>query len=89
METRLEARDLINAQIALVPESDRWSAVLWGTNITDEEYIAGIQNNATLYSCRAARAVRATSQVQLLTMFSRWGIHKPCAGIPRQTHRSP
>ncbi len=48
MET-LEARDLINAQIALVPESDRWSAVLWGTNITDEEYIAGIQNNATLY----------------------------------------
>ena len=23
--------------------------MLWGTNITDEEYIAGIQNNATLY----------------------------------------
>jgi iron complex outermembrane receptor protein len=45
----LEARDLVNAQIMLVPESNRWSAVLWGTNITDEEYISGIQNNATLY----------------------------------------
>jgi iron complex outermembrane receptor protein len=45
----LEERDLINAQIQLVPESGRWSAVLWGTNITDEHYISGIQNNATLY----------------------------------------
>ena len=45
----LEERDLINAQITLVPDSDRWSAVLWGTNITDEHYISGIQNNATLY----------------------------------------
>jgi iron complex outermembrane receptor protein len=48
MET-LEARDLVNAQITLVPESNRWEAVLWGTNITDEQYVSGIQNNATLY----------------------------------------
>ena len=48
MET-LPARDLINAQIALEPDSGKWSAVLWSTNLTDEEYIAGIQNNATLY----------------------------------------
>lgn len=45
----LEARDLLNAQIALEADSGKWSAVLWGTNVTDEEYIAGIQNNATLY----------------------------------------
>jgi iron complex outermembrane receptor protein len=45
----LPSRDLINAQIALRPDSDKWSAVLWGTNITDEHYISGIQNNATLY----------------------------------------
>jgi iron complex outermembrane receptor protein len=45
----LPSRDLINAQIALRPDSERWSAVLWGTNITDEHYISGIQNNATLY----------------------------------------
>jgi iron complex outermembrane receptor protein len=45
----LEARDLVNAQLTLAPDSGRWSAVLWGTNVTDEEYIAGIQNNATLY----------------------------------------
>ena len=45
----LPERDLVNAQIALVPSSERWSAVLWGTNVTDKEYISGIQNNATLY----------------------------------------
>ena len=26
-----------------------WSAVFWGTNITDEQYISGIQNNGSLY----------------------------------------
>jgi iron complex outermembrane receptor protein len=45
----LPSRDLINAQVALRPDSGKWSAVLWGTNITDEHYISGIQNNATLY----------------------------------------
>jgi iron complex outermembrane receptor protein len=45
----LPSRDLINAQVALRPDSEKWSAVLWGTNITDEHYISGIQNNATLY----------------------------------------
>jgi iron complex outermembrane receptor protein len=48
METLAE-RDIVNAQIALEPDSGKWSAVLWSTNLTDEEYIAGIQNNATLY----------------------------------------
>jgi iron complex outermembrane receptor protein len=48
MET-LPERDLVNAQISLEPDSGKWSAVLWSTNLTDEEYIAGIQNNATLY----------------------------------------
>lgn len=45
----LQARDLLNAQVSLAPDSDRWSAVLWGTNVTDKHYIAGIQNNATLF----------------------------------------
>jgi len=48
MET-LDSRDLFNAQIQLVPSSNKWSATLWGTNVGDRQYIAGIQNNATLY----------------------------------------
>jgi len=45
----LPERDLLNAQVALKSDSGTWSAVLWGTNITDKKYVSGIQNNATLY----------------------------------------
>ncbi|MDP9198328.1 MAG: TonB-dependent receptor [Pseudomonadota bacterium] len=45
----LDSRDLVNMQIQLLPTSGKWSATLWGTNVGDREYIAGIQNNATLY----------------------------------------
>lgn len=45
----LDSRDLVNMQIQLLPSSEKWSATLWGTNVGDREYIAGIQNNATLY----------------------------------------
>lgn len=45
----LPERDLLNAQVALEPDSRKWALVLWGTNVTNEHYIAGIQNNATLY----------------------------------------
>ena len=48
-QVTLEERDLINAQLTFGPDSGRWSAVLWGTNITDEHYVSGIQNNGTLY----------------------------------------
>jgi iron complex outermembrane receptor protein len=48
-EVTLEARDLVNAQLTFGPNSGRWSAVAWGTNITDEQYVSGIQNNGTLY----------------------------------------
>ena len=48
MET-LHARDLVNAQFSLGPSSGKWVATLWGTNVFNKQYIAGIQNNATLY----------------------------------------
>ena len=48
-QVTLEERDLINAQLTFGPDSGTWSAVLWGTNITDEHYISGIQNNGSLY----------------------------------------
>jgi iron complex outermembrane receptor protein len=48
-QVTLEARDLVNAQLTFGPNSGRWSAVAWGTNITDEHYVSGIQNNGTLY----------------------------------------
>ena len=48
-QVTLPERTLLNAQLSLEPNSGTWSAVLWGTNVTDKEYIAGIQNNATLF----------------------------------------
>jgi iron complex outermembrane receptor protein len=48
-QVTLEERDLINAQLTFGPDSGTWSAVLWGTNITDEHYVSGIQNNGSLY----------------------------------------
>jgi iron complex outermembrane receptor protein len=48
-EVTLEARDLVNAQLTFGPNSGKWSVVAWGTNITDEQYVSGIQNNGTLY----------------------------------------
>jgi iron complex outermembrane receptor protein len=46
---RLDDRTLVNARIVLMAPDDRWSATLWSTNLTDERYVAGIQNLATLY----------------------------------------
>jgi iron complex outermembrane receptor protein len=48
-QVTLPERTLLNAQLTLEPDSGTWSAVLWGTNVTDKEYVGGIQNNATLY----------------------------------------
>jgi iron complex outermembrane receptor protein len=45
----IEERTLLNARVVLEAPGSRWSATLWGTNLTDEEYVAGIQNLATLY----------------------------------------
>lgn len=51
----LDARTLINAQVVLAPESEKWSLTFWGNNVTDQLYIGGIQNNATLYYAGAPR----------------------------------
>jgi|SRR5882672_1327674 len=45
----LEARTLVNGLLTLEPVSKKWSGQFWITNAGDEHYIAGIQNNATLY----------------------------------------
>ena len=45
----LEQRNPVNARIVLAASDDKWSATLWATNLFDEQYVAGIQNLATLY----------------------------------------
>lgn len=45
----LEERTLVNAQLTLAPDSNKWSAVFWTTNAGDKRYVGGIQNNAALY----------------------------------------
>jgi iron complex outermembrane receptor protein len=45
----LESRTLVNGLLTLGPSSERWAAELWVTNAGDKHYVAGIQNNATLY----------------------------------------
>jgi iron complex outermembrane receptor protein len=51
----LKARTLTNALLTLEPTSKKWSAALWATNLSDKHYVAGIQNNATLYYAGAPR----------------------------------
>jgi iron complex outermembrane receptor protein len=51
-EYKSEAYELLNARIAYVPASERWSLALWGRNLTDEEYFDEVVAFAT--------AVRAT-----------------------------
>jgi iron complex outermembrane receptor protein len=51
----LKARTLTNALLTLEPTSKKWSAALWVTNASDKHYVAGIQNNATLYYAGAPR----------------------------------
>lgn len=48
-EFTLDARQLVNLQVVLAPDSERWSLELWSNNATDQVYLGGIQNNATLY----------------------------------------
>jgi iron complex outermembrane receptor protein len=45
----LAARTLVNGLLTLEPVSKKWSAQFWITNAADKHYVAGIQNNATLY----------------------------------------
>ena len=51
----IQSRGLMNVQLSLNSTSETWSAVLWGTNVTDKEYVAGIQNNGTLRYAGAPR----------------------------------
>jgi len=51
----IQSRGLMNVQLSLDSTSETWSAVLWGTNVTDKEYVAGIQNNGTLRYAGAPR----------------------------------
>ena len=51
----LHSRTLVNGLLTLQPESNKWSAALWITNAGDKDYVAGIQNNATLYYAGAPR----------------------------------
>jgi iron complex outermembrane recepter protein len=43
----LEDRTLVNANIRF--DAGPWRATLWSTNLLNERYVAGIQNNGTLY----------------------------------------
>ena len=88
-QVTLEERDLINAQLTFGPDSGTWSAVLWGTNITDEHYISGIQNNGIALLRRAARPVRATVEVQLLTVAPPAGDTGPPTVSPGGLRRPP
>ena len=45
----IASRGLLNLQIRWDQVDGPWYAVLWSTNLTDKEYVAGIQNLATLY----------------------------------------
>jgi iron complex outermembrane receptor protein len=51
----LKARTLTNGLLTLEPDSKKWSAALWVTNASNKTYVAGIQNNATLYYAGAPR----------------------------------
>jgi iron complex outermembrane receptor protein len=45
----LPSRFIVNARMVLGAPDDKWSATLWSTNLFDTNYVAGIQNLATLY----------------------------------------
>jgi iron complex outermembrane receptor protein len=44
----LDKRDLVNFQLSVRPEGGNWYGNLWVTNVTNEKYAGGIQNNGTL-----------------------------------------
>jgi iron complex outermembrane recepter protein len=46
---KLDSRTLTNLQMVLTTPSKKWTATLWATNVFDKEYVAGIQNLASLY----------------------------------------
>ena len=54
-EFDLEARGLLNLRIRWESPSDTWYAELWSTNLTDEHYVAAIQNTGSLYYAGAPR----------------------------------
>jgi iron complex outermembrane recepter protein len=49
----LDKRELVNANIRL--DAGPWTSTLWATNLLDETYIGGIQNNGSLYYPGARR----------------------------------
>jgi iron complex outermembrane receptor protein len=48
-EFRLPSRGLLNINIRWAQDDSGWYAEAWGTNLTDEKYIAAIQNLGALY----------------------------------------
>lgn len=60
----LDERDLVNFQLRMRPASDAWFVNLWVTNVTDEEYAGGKQNNGDLFYAAPPRQ-----------MGARFGIH--------------
>lgn len=51
----LESRGLLNARIRWESGESTWYAEAWATNLTDEEYVAAIQNLGVLYYAGAPR----------------------------------
>lgn len=45
----IDSRGLLNLQVRWDQVDGPWYVVLWSTNLTDKEYVAGIQNLATLF----------------------------------------
>jgi iron complex outermembrane receptor protein len=58
----LEDRTLVNGLLTFAPDSNRWKIEGWITNATDKHYIAGIQNNATLYYAAPPRQYGVRAQ---------------------------
>jgi iron complex outermembrane receptor protein len=48
-EFDLAARSLLNARVRWQSAEDKWYAEVWATNLTNEEYVAAIQNSGSLY----------------------------------------
>jgi iron complex outermembrane receptor protein len=51
----IDSRGLFNLNVRWDQANGNWYAVLWSTNLTDKEYVAGIQNSGTLFYAGAPR----------------------------------
>ncbi len=45
--TELDASNLVNGQIGLVSSDGTWEFMLWGKNLTDDEYLVSVDDKAT------------------------------------------